>query len=159
MPMSPPSCRTLSKCIFEHTLNPIYGENLWAGHYLPNADEVLWGWYDNEIDLYPFQNPSFHPSWGHFTAVVWKYSRTLGCDICDGGGRGRYPYIAVCQYNLGGNVNGQFGNNVFKVPVPGAPVLPVCMPSGLLPVRLPVREPHPLPSRLLMPVGFPGVHP
>eukprot|EP00670_Eutreptiella_braarudii_P009282 CAMPEP_0174314898 /NCGR_PEP_ID=MMETSP0810-20121108/5930_1 /TAXON_ID=73025 ORGANISM="Eutreptiella gymnastica-like, Strain CCMP1594" /NCGR_SAMPLE_ID=MMETSP0810 /ASSEMBLY_ACC=CAM_ASM_000659 /LENGTH=321 /DNA_ID=CAMNT_0015424111 /DNA_START=197 /DNA_END=1160 /DNA_ORIENTATION=+ len=94
--------------------NPVYGENLWAGWYDPSAEEVLKGWYDNEIGLYSYSSPGFSSATGHFTQVVWKSTSELGCGICDGGGL-TYPYVVTCQYNGFGNVGGQFASNVLPV--------------------------------------------
>ena len=98
------------KCVFEHSTS-VYGENLWAGWWSPNAEDCLKGWYDGEIDLYDYDNPVFSAVTGHFTQVVWKSTHKLGCAICDGDGRS-YPFIVTCQYNLPGNYPGQFTSNV-----------------------------------------------
>ena len=103
--------RHADTCSFEHSTPAIYGENLYAGWWSPTAEDVLIGWYDNEVGLYPWDKPGFYSVTGHFTQVVWRNTRTVGCAVCDGGGTS-WPYIAVCQYDLAGNIGGQFVNQV-----------------------------------------------
>ena len=43
---------------------------------------------------------------GHFTQVVWKATTKLGCGYNQGCG-----YIK-CEYDVGGNMQGDFENNV-----------------------------------------------
>ena len=117
-------------CIFQHTDPAVFGECLWAGYYTPEAEDCLWGWYDNEIGDYPWDSPGYYKATGHFTQVVWANTRELGCGICDGWGRGQYPYMATCQYNLGGNVGGQYGNMVKPVTKTAAECKADCGPPN-----------------------------
>ena len=63
-------------------------------------------WYD-EIKDYDFSNPGFGYNTGHFTQVVWKGSKTLGCGIATG----KYSWV-VCRYGPPGNMMGDFPENV-----------------------------------------------
>lgn len=88
-----------------------YGENLWwgtAGAFSPQ--NVVASWY-NEIAAYNFSAPDFSPQTGHFTQVVWKGSKELGCGraLCQG------KDSWVCLYSPAGNVLGQFPQNVPKL--------------------------------------------
>ncbi|KAK0545766.1 sterol-binding protein [Tilletia horrida] len=62
-------------CQFQHTNGP-YGENLAAGTGLS---------YKGAVDMWMAEEPSYQPSAGfssssgHFTQVVWKGSKRLGC--------------------------------------------------------------------------------
>ncbi|KDQ64355.1 hypothetical protein JAAARDRAFT_166489 [Jaapia argillacea MUCL 33604] len=90
-----------------------YGENLAAaagpgGFSVESAVQV---WIDDALDY----DPS-HPTYNHFTQVVWKSSTELGCAVasCDGifdAGLGKATYY-VCEYNPPGNVVGQAPLNV-----------------------------------------------
>ncbi|KAM5541308.1 hypothetical protein V8D89_004862 [Ganoderma adspersum] len=104
----------VNKCKFQHSggsLGP-YGENLAAGtgdaYGIPSAVK---SWTD-ESSQYNSQSPQ--PS--HFTQVVWKNSKQLGCAVQSCAGifppqYGNAKYYA-CEYFPAGNVIGQFPQNV-----------------------------------------------
>jgi glioma pathogenesis-related protein 2 len=94
-----------NKCVFEHSNNGL-GENLAQGDGFPPAQFVQ-DWYD-EIGQYDFNNPGFSGGTGHFTQVVWKDTKQVGCGIaqCDGGA------LLVCNYSPAGNMEGQYPDNV-----------------------------------------------
>merc|ERR1712151_995921 len=50
---------------------------------------------------------SFHTTTGHYTQVVWKSTKELGC--------GSFGKMIVCQYGPGGNTKGQFTENVPEI--------------------------------------------
>ncbi|KAK0531611.1 hypothetical protein OC835_003600 [Tilletia horrida] len=64
-----------SKCQFQHSGGP-YGENLAAGTSLT---------YQGAVDMWMAEAPNYRPgdgfssSSGHFTQVVWRATRELGC--------------------------------------------------------------------------------
>lgn len=84
---------------------PYLGENLAWGTY-NSIEGPVDAWY-NEID---FTNPrgietKFPPKdTGHYTQVVWKETTDLGCS--------KFDKLVVCQYGKGGNMFGQFQDNV-----------------------------------------------
>ncbi|RDX50221.1 PR-1-like protein [Lentinus brumalis] len=100
-------------CVFQHSggsLGP-YGENLAAGTGDYSIAAALKSWTD-EVSSYDPNNPQ--PS--HFTQVVWKSTKTVGCAVqtCNGifdpkFGPAKYY---VCEYSPAGNVIGQFPQNV-----------------------------------------------
>jgi len=96
-------------CKFYHNPNRRgYGENLAsgkAGFY--RNEHMVTLWY-NEIYNYDFSDPSFKPGTGHFTQVVWRGSRELGCGTtyCNNN------QLWVCNYGPPGNLLGAFGENV-----------------------------------------------
>jgi hypothetical protein len=53
------------------------------------------------------------PTTGHFTQLVWKSTRQVGCSRheCDGDVKG---WLLVCEYAPSGNVIGAFERNVEK---------------------------------------------
>lgn len=103
--------RHASQCEFKHTHGP-YGENLAAGY--PTAEAALTAWYD-EQRFYSYANPQFSMSTGHFTQMVWKSTRKVGCALIPCNGRHGTPgnYL-VCEYSPAGNVvaPGYFAKNV-----------------------------------------------
>lgn len=103
-------------CTNQHSnANGAYGENL-AFFYPPGrtAREVFEDSWYCEIQWYDFNNPKIvggfkngcdAPVNGHFTQVIWKESRQLGCGAatCNiGGNTGTYW---VCRYAPPGNWN------------------------------------------------------
>ncbi|KAG0321794.1 hypothetical protein BGZ97_010356 [Linnemannia gamsii] len=98
----------LKACDFKHSHGK-YGENLAAGY--KDFPAAVQAWYD-EVKDYDFNNPGFSGKTGHFTQVVWKSSKTLGCAkrACP-----KYP-IYICEYDPPGNIvtsdNSYFKNNV-----------------------------------------------
>lgn len=85
------------------------GENLWAGtsgYYGPEAMVGLW--VDEKQDFKPgvFPNNSVSgdlDNVAHYTQVVWRSSKAVGCAIARGGA----DDFLVCRYSEGGNVIGE----------------------------------------------------
>lgn len=83
----------------------VYGENLLIGTvgYHGVADAV-WAW-ERERSLYhggALNSSNWYPS-GHYTQMVWKNTRRLGCAKAECRGN----VIVVCNYDPPGNVLGQ----------------------------------------------------
>jgi len=98
---------------FEHSNNG-YGENL----YMMSSSASLAGlhgnkgtqsWYD-EIKDYSFNRPGFTMATGHFTQVVWKGTKRLGCGVAYANSDRKA--VVVCNYDPPGNYQGQFPQNV-----------------------------------------------
>ncbi|KAL2815624.1 CAP domain-containing protein [Aspergillus cavernicola] len=69
-------------CVWEHSHGP-YGENLAYGYL--NATSAVQAWGD-EVALYDFNKPTgFTEETGHFTQLVWKGTREVGCAAVDCG--------------------------------------------------------------------------
>lgn len=113
------------KCEFRHSRLG-NGENLFALVGQVTSDlgaQATRAWYA-EGDKYSFASPGFSPRTGHFTQVVWKRTRQLGCweeKSC----RSLEPWLSssslrgaarigfvVCEYFPPGNVLGTFSENV-----------------------------------------------
>jgi uncharacterized protein YkwD len=75
------------------------GENLFWGPGTNARQAVQW-WF-NEIKDYDFKNPVWSAKVGHFTQVVWKDSRQLGCGVANCSG----TLLWVCRYSPPGNWN------------------------------------------------------
>ncbi|MEO6012484.1 MAG: CAP family protein [Devosia sp.] len=93
-------------CVFEHRTGSGLGENLAQGDGFPMSQFVN-DWY-NEIGQYDFNNPGFSDGTGHFTQVVWKSTKHVGCGVaqCSGGA------LLVCNYSPAGNLEGAYPENV-----------------------------------------------
>ncbi len=100
------------------------GENLYVYYTTANTagtgflgEQAVKSWYE-EIKDYDFNNPQFSLATGHFTQVVWKNSKNLGCATAQGTknmeGKLYNAFYVVCQYNPPGNVQGQFMKNVLR---------------------------------------------
>jgi uncharacterized protein YkwD len=94
-----------NRCVFDHDHNSEFGENLAWGQQLSAAESVKL-WYE-EISQYNYASPGFGPA-GHFTQVLWRGSRQLGCAkaTCHG------DVFWVCRYSPAGNYEGEFAANV-----------------------------------------------
>ncbi|PIL30254.1 transporter [Ganoderma sinense ZZ0214-1] len=105
----------VNKCVFKHSggsLGP-YGENLAAGTGSGyDIAAAVKSWTD-EVSQYNPNNPQ--PS--HFTQVVWKATKQVGCAVKDGCSGIFDPKFGAakfyaCEYSPAGNVLGQFTQNV-----------------------------------------------
>jgi hypothetical protein len=65
------------RCMFEHS-NAGLGENLAQGTGDYSGANAVNDWY-GEISAYDFNNPGFSDATGHFTQVVWKDTKKVGC--------------------------------------------------------------------------------
>jgi uncharacterized protein YkwD len=96
-----------SGCKFEHRPRNAYGENLFyidpAGSGRPEA--VTRNWY-SEVRDYDYSKPGFSGETGHFTQVVWRASKRLGCGVAVCNSAGQSAEIWVCNYDPPGNSGG-----------------------------------------------------
>jgi uncharacterized protein YkwD len=94
-------------CQFGHS-GGNYGENLAAGTKgTLDPASVVKMWYD-EIAQYRFPDGGFSMETGHFTQVVWRGTRQVGC----GHSQCKGMDIYVCEYDPPGNWEGQYRDNV-----------------------------------------------
>lgn len=85
------------------------GENVCSGTFNAHIGQSCTDLWYSEEKLYDFNNPVFDGKTGHFTQVVWKNSKQLGCGVaCD---TKNYCYV-TCDYFPAGNYYGQFKDNV-----------------------------------------------
>lgn len=111
------------ECMFEHEAQTEYGENLYAVWGVSNMTKALTqaidAWYGEAAD-YNYEKPKFSAKTGHFTAVVWKSTKRLGCSVRKCG-----PMtIVVCRYDPPGNVEDQFKANVLPPNYSSSPQSP-----------------------------------
>jgi uncharacterized protein YkwD len=102
-----------NRCEFAHaprSVNPSQGENLARGTPEMGRPSFLFGrWYD-EVRQYDFGSPGFQKGTGHFTQIVWRGTRQVGCAVASCSGRNYW----VCRYAPAGNIvnPGYFEKNV-----------------------------------------------
>ncbi|WVQ93349.1 hypothetical protein IAU59_000417 [Kwoniella sp. CBS 9459] len=105
-------------CNKEHTKA---AENLQWGSGFGTPEGAVQGWA-SESSMYNWNTPGYQDAWGHFTQVVWKDTRYIGCYIAD---CSMYPgavvdakynssFQAACEYDPAGNFVGEesFRENV-----------------------------------------------
>jgi uncharacterized protein YkwD len=103
------------RCEFSHAPraeNPNQGENLARGAgSLGAAAHLFGGWYD-EVRQYNFGKPGYQKGTGHFTQIVWRGTREVGCAVASCSGK----QFWVCRYAPMGNIvnAGYFEKNVSK---------------------------------------------
>ena len=95
-----------NQCTFAHSPGAWksadgYGENLYRGSgSLGDAGHAVKWWYD-EVNNYNFGTPTWSNAVGHFTQVVWKGSKQVGCGVAACGDKTYW----VCRYTPTGNWN------------------------------------------------------
>lgn len=94
-------------CSHGHSGSHKYGENLAFASYKLKPKDAVGMWY-KESAQYNYKNPGFGMNTGHFTQVVWKNTKQIGCGQAKCG----WSTITVCQYYPAGNMYGQYTKNV-----------------------------------------------
>ncbi|KAK9818459.1 hypothetical protein WJX74_004981 [Apatococcus lobatus] len=95
-------------CTFAHT-HGYYGENLYASTTSPaNWSAVISAWA-GEAPAYHSDDPYLSGQNGHFTQLVWKDTRYIGCawQQCSSIANLDWPFggiIYYCEYNPPGNI-------------------------------------------------------
>ena len=80
-----------------------YGENIaWADHQSLEPDDVVAMWY-SEIKDYDYSQNRCSGVCGHYTQVVWRDSKRLGCGMASCG----KSQVWVCNYDPAGNWVGE----------------------------------------------------
>ncbi len=86
------------------------GENIaWGGDR--SADSAVKAWYE-EVDDYNYARPGFASATAHFTQMIWKDTKRIGCGVAEcyfGAVR-----VWVCRYGPTGNWRGKYPQNVPK---------------------------------------------
>jgi pathogenesis-related protein 1 len=88
---------------FVHSHNPKYGENLYEiTGAAANSAQVVKAWADEARD-FRYSSNSCSGVCGHFTQVVWRDTKEVGCAVARGGPR----EVWVCEYDPPGNWAGE----------------------------------------------------
>ncbi|KAG0237577.1 hypothetical protein BGW41_008377 [Actinomortierella wolfii] len=103
----------IQACRFQHSSGSGFGENLAAGYQ--SFSKAIKAWYDEE-KKYNYNNPGFSGATGHFTQVVWKATKSVGCakKFCPGSNWTIY----ICNYSPAGNIVGNNGEYFRKNVLP-----------------------------------------
>jgi pathogenesis-related protein 1 len=93
----------LSNGDFSHSRNQQYGQNLFeiSGGSV-TAEEVVSAWV-SEAKNYNRQKNTCSGTCGHYTQVVWRDTKKVGCGVA----RGRRREVWVCDYEPPGNIVGE----------------------------------------------------
>ena len=112
-------CAKLGK--LQHTKdyydNQPVGQNLYMSTNAPSAANILQGWYFSEEPHYDYGRGESKDGGvtGHFTQLVWKKSKTIGCAYANGNYKTyKNAYYICCNYYPAGNYYGQYTSNVAK---------------------------------------------
>ncbi|EFP90739.1 uncharacterized protein PGTG_16765 [Puccinia graminis f. sp. tritici CRL 75-36-700-3] len=112
------SKRLTDTCVWRHTQNNEYGENMSAGQ--SSIEEVVTGWVTGPEEKDSYTGGNTEPS--HFTQVVWQATTEVGCykSVCKDVRGANLPQSPVtfwaCNYNPAGNVIGEIAQNVKAAP-------------------------------------------
>ena len=93
----------VAKGQFAHRPNGKYGENLFeiSGANATSA-EVVSEWASESVN-YDYASNRCHGVCGHYTQIVWRGTREVGCGVARGGGR----EVWACNYDPPGNWVGE----------------------------------------------------
>ena len=93
-----------------------YGQNIAAGVEAANVSAIITNlFYNGEIGAYGNMyggepDMTNFEVWGHFSQIVWKETKKIGCATvdCSAGGLGNVgstvsPFFTVCNYSPPGN--------------------------------------------------------
>lgn len=92
-------------CSLKHSGLPGVGENLFSSSASSKSaiTKGIKAWIDEKKD---YRTAQFTSGTGHFTQVVWKATKKVGCAVA-----GKSCSVLVCHYSPQGNVQGQFPQN------------------------------------------------
>ena len=93
----------LARKQFSHRPNSLYGENLFEIEGAPASPHEVVGDWGSEARDYDYRSNRCHGHCGHYTQIVWRNTRSVGCAVA----RGRGIEIWGCNYDPPGNYVGQ----------------------------------------------------
>jgi len=96
---------------FEHTPNSALGENLFelqgtGSGVAASPAQVVADWATEARD-YDYAANSCRDVCGHYTQLVWRETKSLGCAVARGGGGAGWREVWVCEYDPPGNWQGR----------------------------------------------------
>uniref|UniRef100_A0A147BFM2 Putative antigen 5 protein n=1 Tax=Ixodes ricinus TaxID=34613 RepID=A0A147BFM2_IXORI len=98
-----PASRKLGENIYWYTTS--------SARYKVSAKTAITYWYE-EKKYYGYNHPGFSSQTAHFTQVVWKSSKSLGCAKSRAHEGYFYRFFVVCNYYTKGNILKKFRQNV-----------------------------------------------
>ncbi|CEF69906.1 CAP domain-containing protein [Strongyloides ratti] len=90
--------------------NGRYGENIYWFSTKKGAGKAVKLWY-SEVKHHNYSSNKMNGATGHFTQIVWKSTKYVGCGVAASKGNGVF---VVCQYYPPGNYDNKFLKNVFR---------------------------------------------
>ena len=89
-------------------------QNLYLSSWAPSADDVVKGWYYEEEPHYDYDTGESKDGavTGHFTCMVWKSTKEIGCAYTLGKWGNSNGYYVACEYYPLGNLRGAYTKNV-----------------------------------------------
>lgn len=93
----------IAKNQFAHHPHPQYGENLFeiaGASATPSRVVNAWA---SEASNYDYHTNTCRGRCGHYTQIVWRDTKAIGCAAARGGGR----EVWVCEYEPHGNTVGE----------------------------------------------------
>jgi pathogenesis-related protein 1 len=93
----------LARRQFAHRPNSTYGENLFEIRGATASPQQVVGAWAGESRDYDYKSNKCRGVCGHYTQIVWRDSKEVGCGLARGGGR----QVWVCDYDPPGNWVGQ----------------------------------------------------
>jgi pathogenesis-related protein 1 len=93
----------LARRQFMHSSDPQYGENLFDITGVRATPALAFRFWASESSNYDYSTNSCRGLCGHYTQIVWRDSKNVGCAVARGGGR----EVWVCNYDPPGNWLGQ----------------------------------------------------
>jgi len=102
-----------TSCTPGHSGNQ-YGENVYWGSPVqwsngrsevsPTSAQTVVDSWGNEVEYYDYSDNSCHATCGHYTQVVWKDTKEVGCGMAVCGNKAQ---IWICSYDPPGNAVGK----------------------------------------------------
>ena len=93
----------LAKGAFTHRQGLQYGENLYAGSGFPATAHYVVNAWAEESRNYQYTVNKCSAVCGHYTQIVWRDTRAVGCGVARGANR----EVWVCNYAPYGNIVGE----------------------------------------------------
>jgi uncharacterized protein YkwD len=88
---------------FEHNPRTKYGENLFEQTGAPSSPSQIVAHWASEQRNYNYAANSCRGVCGHYTQIVWRNTKEVGCAMARRGKR----EVTVCEYDPPGNFEGQ----------------------------------------------------
>ncbi len=88
---------------FVHRPNSNYGENLFEIRGATASPAQVVSAWAGESRTYDYKTNKCRGQCGHYTQIVWRDTKEVGCGVARGGGR----QVWVCNYDPPGNWVGQ----------------------------------------------------
>jgi pathogenesis-related protein 1 len=89
----------LARRQFVHRPNSSYGENLFEIRGATASPEQVVSAWAGESRNYDYKSNKCRGVCGHYTQIVWRDTKEVGCGVARGGGR----EVWVCDYDPPGN--------------------------------------------------------